>query len=1059
MRRGEDALTEWRRSWLSPLRVACAGVVLAIGPALAPGEGPPSPANAPAQEVDPATKKLMAANGLLARGLFKLAGGEYAEFIGLYPQHPDLTAARYSLAICHYRLSDFEKAAEVLGQVVQDAKFEKRDEALAVLGHCQLTTKHYDQALATLDELLTKYPNSPQAEVAGLNRAQAYYLAGKHKESADACQKLLQQYPKSEQRPAAFYFLALSQRALGQNGEAAKTLTQLTQEAPNSRYQLDATLLMGQALEAQGNLDASIEQYRRMLAAAPATRKGDAQYSLGVALYKAAKYDEAAQELTAVLADPGAANYAKPAKLQLGLVQLAAHKIPEARATLNAVAQNDAARAADARYGLAQCDIADKKFEAARTILDELSHVQPAPANAAQIALDRAVCLMELGKFEPAAGELEAFAGQYPKATQLPEAIYRRAFCLHKLAKYDQSHAVCVLVAQLPASDFSGPAAELGAENLFLLAKYADAAKGFEAIAAGTKDAKRQLQFRLRVGQCAYFGGDYAKAAELLAPLAANPAVASTEDLQPAIFLLGDALLQQGKNAEAATALGQFITVTKADKREAQFKLAIARLRAKDEANAEKTLTELTAGPADSIWVQRGLLEYAQLSYKAAKPDPAAIALNKLLAPTPLPAPPDLAAPGLYLLAWIDFDAKRYPVAAARWQQTAEKYPTDKLAPDAAFQRGVALKEGGKLDDAIAAFQAFASAHADSPNAPKARQLAAACLSTQGKDEQASAMLASLAIGPAAADSVLYDLAWAQRKNKNTPAAMEAYRRLIGEHADSKLAPAARTELAEFLYNDQKYPDAAALLEAAVADKTADPKVLAAAAYRLGWCYEKLGKPEKAAEIFTAFVQQHPEDELSASAGLQAGIAYAEQGKFDKAELSLAGMLKKFPQYNQAPVAFLKLGEAQAELNEFDASGQTYTTFLERFPKDPFAYRAQFGIGWSLENRKHFDESRAAYEKVISKNNGETAARAQFQIGETWLAEGKFEKAIPALLAVDDVYLYPKWSARALLEAGRAFEQLKQPDQAAQQYSQVVAKYKDAPEAEMAQGRLKALKG
>src|SRR6202035_3519881 len=121
--------------------------------------------------------------------------------------------------------------------------------------------------------------------------------------------------------------------------------------------------------------------------------------------------------------------------------------------------------------------------------------------------------------------------------------------------------------------------------------KYADAAKGFAALAAGTKDAQRQLQLKLRIGQCAYFGGDYAKAAELLAPLAANPAVASSQDLQPAIFLLGDALLQQGKNAEAATALNQFVTLTKADKREAQFKLAIAHLRAKDKAGGEKKLT------------------------------------------------------------------------------------------------------------------------------------------------------------------------------------------------------------------------------------------------------------------------------------------------------------------------------------------------------------------------------------------------------------------------------------------------------------------------------------
>jgi len=54
-----------------------------------------------------------------------------------------------------------------------------------------------------------------------------------------------------------------------------------------------------------------------------------------------------------------------------------------------------------------------------------------------------------------------------------------------------------------------------------------------------------------------------------------------------------------------------------------------------------------------------------------------------------------------------------------------------------------------------------------------------------------------------------------------------------------------------------------------------------------------------------------------------------------------------------------------------------------------------------------------------------------------------------------------KERARGFFETGlkQAFEQLKQPDQAKQQYMLVVSKYKDSPEAELAQDRLKTLKG
>jgi TolA-binding protein len=168
-------------------------------------------------------------------------------------------------------------------------------------------------------------------------------------------------------------------------------------------------------------------------------------------------------------------------------------------------------------------------------------------------------------------------------------------------------------------------------------------------------------------------------------------------------------------------------------------------------------------------------------------------------------------------------------------------------------------------------------------------------------------------------------------------------------------------------------------------------------------------------------------------------------------------MIKDHPKNAQLSVALLRLGEVQAEQGKYDASAQTYSTFLQKFPKDQFAPRAHFGIGWSLENRKQYEQARAEYKKAIAATNGETAARAQFQIGETFLGEGKFDLALPALLAVEDVYAYPKWSARALFESGRVFEELKQPDQAKKQYQQIATKYKDAPEAKLAEERLKAL--
>ena len=1049
-------LTEWRRA----LGAGSVALALAALPLFTFAQAPDPAGAQNQQQVDPARKKLTAANGLFARGLYKLAVQEYSDFLEQYPTHADATPARYALAVSRYRLREYDKAVEQLRQVIADNKFEQRDEALAVLGHCELSQKHYDQAVGAFDELLTRYPTSKQAELAHLNRAQVQYLAGKFADAAKGCQAYLDAFPGGTSRAEALYFLGLSQHALKQDDLAVQTLGQLTQKFPDSPHQVDALLVTGQALEALGKIEPAIEAYQQMVTLAPETRKPDAHYSLGLALYRAGKYNESAHELSTVATEFAASTYARPAKLQLGLAQLGANKTSEARQTLEAVSRDDSGRSNEARYWLAQCDIADKHFDQARATLEELLGVQPPPANIAQIALDHAVCAMELAHFQQAADDLAQFRQQYAQSPQAGEATYREAFCLHKLNKYDASHDLCRQAAGLKLTpEIASANSELDAENLFLLNKYPEAQKQFAALVDATRDDARRLRFTFRLGQCEYFAGNYPRAVKILQLLASDPKVQNSEELNQALLLLGDALLQQKKDAEAIAPLQQFLRNARTERPQAYYKLGVAQLHTNDRAGARDSFAQAAQGSDDSPWAQRAWFERGQLDLKEKKFDEASDAFRRAFASK---TSPDVAAPAGYQLGWAEFEAKHYPQAAAAWKEMAGNYPKDKLAADAEFQQGVALREAKQLSEAADAFGAYASAHPDGQYFVKARQLAAACLKDQGKNAEAARMLAELSsvAKGAGADAVLYDLAWAQRDAKDPSSAEAAYRRLIQEHPDSKLAPAARTELAELLSDQKKYDEAAQLLEQVVNDKSADSKVLAAAEYRLGWCYEKLNKPDKAAAIYASYTQKSGgSDEMNASALLHAGLSYAADQKYDRAEQALSEMLSKYPSQKDAAVAMLRLGEVQAEQQKYDASARTYSQFLDKYPSSEFAYRAKFGIAWALENQKQYDQARSAYEKVIAATNGETAARAQFQIGETWLAENKFEQAIPALLAVEDVYKYPKWSARALFEAGRAFEQLKQPDKAKQQYGEIVNKYKDAPEAGMAQDRLKNIAG
>ncbi len=1017
------------------------------------------PAVAQQPKSDPATKQLMAANGLFRRGLFKLAAQEYAGFLQKYASHSEVATARYGLAVCYYRTEQYTEAVKQLAVLIENKKFKQRDEALAVMGHCLLATRMHKEALATFEELLDSHGKSKHAELAALNRAQVLYLLNRPKESLEACESFLKKYSSSARRDAAEYFLACSQSALKSHGDAEKVLQKFLKNHKTSAYRLDALLLLGQALENQGKLDAAVEQYRSFVEAAPDQRKGEGFYSIGLALYKAGRYPQAATELAVVVNKYATSPYAPAARLQLGLAQLAGGEPAAAREVLKKVVETDKQRMLKAAYWLAQCDMAEKKYAIARASLAQQAAMNPPPANLGAILYDCAVCAMELAQFETAAKEFALFVANYGDSPQATDAMYRQAFCLHKLGQYEASQKLCDKIMKGAASAITTPTLEVAAENLFLLGRHAEAGKVFQKLLPGAKGLQRQ-RLSYRLGQCAFLAGDYKKAISLLQPVVADKTAAKDEQLREAAFFLGDAQLQSQQYAGAAQSLSAYLAAGGTRKQEATFKLGLSQVRAGQTAQAEKTLGALIAEPAGSQWVARALLAYGQLAYRQLKkPADAAKALAMVL-DEKTKAPAELVPPAVYLLAWIDFDAKQYAKAAGRFAKLVSDHSKHALAADAALQQAICVKEMGQTDDAIKLLSKFAKTYPSSKRLGEAKHLIASCLAKADQHSNAIEVFAALAADKkTCTDAVLYELAWSYRAVKNQPKAIDAYRQLLAKFPSGKLVAPARTELAELLYLAKKYDEAATLVEKVVADAGVDAKTKAVAQYRLGWCYSELSKPGKAAAAFAEFVTNHPSHELVPSAMYQAGVAGTAAGELKTAEALFKLLLSTYTRHDVVPVARLKLGEVQATSGSFEKSAATYQDFLTKHPENEFVYLAHFGVGWAMENQKKYDDARKSYARVIEGHNGPTAAKAQFHTGECYFAESKFKEAARELLKVDIVYAYPQWSSKALYEAGRAFEKLGQADDAKAQYMLCVKKYKETGSATLAQKRLKAMGG
>lgn len=1020
--------------------------------------------SAPAQEngeVDKATKKLMAAQGLYQRGLYKLAAREYEGFLKEHGKHKHAELARYGLALSRYQLGEFEKSSELLADLLKDRNFEHREPALAVMGHCYMQQQEYDDALDAFNALLKKYPKSAHAPGARINRAQALYMRKKYADALDACRDFLKHHPKSPSKSAAVYFAGISRMALKKYPDAIETLRTVLKDHEKSPYALDAKLNLGRCLEATAQLDKAADQYAAFVKSAPDTRVPEGRYALGSVLHRMERYDQAAGELTTLLKKHPEHRLADAARLQLGIVQLDAGNVDDARKTLQHVRKNDKTRATRAAFYLARCDMAQEEYAEARKALGELLKEKDKPANVDEIAYHRAMCAMKLGEYKSAADEFEEFRKRWPDAEETTDSMYRQAYCLYRLKQYADSIELCRKVAKKGDGPVAIPAVELAGENLFLLEQYNQAAETFVGLLKMlqrkdvTATDKRRNLVKLRIGQCHYYNEDYKATIESLGWLKDLDNDGKTPQLKEGLLLLGDAQLKADKHDDAIKTLKNYLDGDPAKKDEARFKLALAQIGDKKTDDARKTLDGLTDDDAKGPWVLRGRLQYAQLLYDAEKLSDAGKQLQTLLDADP---ESELRAPALYLMGWVDMRQERHALAAKRFGELVEKYPEHPQASDARFQKGEALHRNKSWDAAQDALEEYLKKNPKGEHATRARYLVGVCLAERDKHAEAMKIFASLAADKnTASPNVLYKLAWSARERKDPNTAKASYRNLLKDYPEAKLAVHARSELAGMLYVDKKYKDAAELLKPVVADDKTPEAILPVAIYRLGSSYAKIGKHKEAGETLEAFAKRFTEHKLAPSGLYRAAMAKLEIHKPDEAEKLLSTLLKRHGKHDLAAPALLKLGDAQAASNDFAKAYSTYTTFIKKYPKYDRLYFAQFGAGWSAQNLDKYDDARKWYKNVIDDHNGPTAARAQFQVGECYFAEKQFETAAAELLKVDIVYDYPKWSARALYEAGIAFENAKQFVQAKKQYLALRKRFPKSTPAEMAGKRIEAL--
>ncbi|WP_254053253.1 tetratricopeptide repeat protein [Singulisphaera sp. GP187] len=600
----------------------------------------------------------LAAQAAFALGSSQLEGGRAAEGLATFDQASEKFAKTALAPALIFRSGE---AAQKLGQLDEartrfqkaadsDPKHPWADDALIRASRLALESGDKAAAKALAGSFATKFPESPLRADAKLIEGQVAYNEGGAKQAIQILSQLLAEAkPAPETAQAALYYLGLAYRADGQKAKADEVLDSLA-KTPAAPAAANAQYLVG-----QGHFEA-----KRFAEAIPALEKYLAGNSNG---------EVAADAMT----------YIVWSRLELG-------QVDEASKALGRLAQrfpkSETLPSTRLRLGWALLE-AERPVEAAAefaTLLDSAPDDKLAP----EAALGRAQALQTAKQPEDALKAFALIAEKYPKTDQAVQADLARARLLVEL----KQPAEGAEIFQRYLTDYPDKAAKApkGAEPDAVLAEWgwalldaektAEADRVFGRLLSEYPESVRAADARLILAQSAYDAKTYDEVVSLLTPLVAEGANTAPRLLPSALFLMGRARDKRAELDEAAKAIDRLLKEFPEDRyrREARFLRADIALKGGDAGAAALGFEALaTEPPAETdperfgVAIRRGRIQS--------------------------------------LVALKQWD--KVIEAAADFKSFGAKDP---LIAEVEYDRGRALQQLSRFDEALAAYQAVIDA-------------------------------------------------------------------------------------------------------------------------------------------------------------------------------------------------------------------------------------------------------------------------------------------------------------------------------------------------------------
>ena len=432
--------------------------------------------------------------------------------------------------------------------------------------------------------------------------------------------------------------------------------------------------------------------------------------------------------------------------------------------------------------------------------------------------------------------------------------------------------------------------------------------------------------------------------------------------------------------------------------------------------------------------------------------------------------PPKVVARSLAGLAMVNMEKEHTPATEAIFTRLVNDHKDTKFAQSAVLKRAKFLDDQGDVPAAVMLYGVLADRFADSDIANTARLRRAHLLQKLGGKHNlklARDLLKEQLQYPETenvSDAALYQLGWVLTDLRDTDAAQARFARLVEQFPDSQYWPDAAFRVASQQLQTGSQPSARALADGILNHPHTSDALMSRA---LMFKCQQAAKDHDWAQVTELMRPLHEQNSDEANPALHAKVTYwlaeslYQQQLFNESSQLFASIIDDVTiDEPLQPWVSLRLAQCLGKLKRWNDALQVAKDGLAQFGSFDQRYEFSYVIARGLESQGLLDRAMARYQAIVDFNRSspsETAAIAQWRIGEIHFHREEYSAAIESYAKVDALQEHAQWRRAAMLQAGKCQEHLGNLKHATTLYTQLVAQFPLTEMATQAKERLQLI--